>query len=193
MTLAWASTIHEAQGKTFDQLVVCNIGTFRAGQMYTALSRVKTLDCLFILNGFSIKSIKVKAEVLTEKQRLASRKLKVPDSHIAKLPSTFLKVSLLNINSLFPHYHCLQSDNLIQTADLIFLTETWLQKTDHNIYDLSSAYTIYRYDRKPKMIHINPHWGVAIQVHHMFHIRHQFPQNVPEIYSLAILIEHREQ
>jgi ATP-dependent DNA helicase PIF1 len=44
MRLSWAVTIHKAQGKTFDRVVIdIGRGTFSHGQMYVALSRCRTL------------------------------------------------------------------------------------------------------------------------------------------------------
>ncbi|MBI2891624.1 MAG: AAA family ATPase [Nitrospirae bacterium] len=49
MRLAWAVTIHKSQGLTFDRLVVdLTRGTFAHGQLYVALSRVRTLDGLLL-------------------------------------------------------------------------------------------------------------------------------------------------
>jgi len=51
LRLAWACTIHKAQGATLDSALI-DIGevTFEVGQAYVALSRVKSMDSLFIHN-----------------------------------------------------------------------------------------------------------------------------------------------
>lgn len=47
---AWAITIHKSQGQQFDLVGIDMKGIFEVGQGYTALSRVTTLDGLFISN-----------------------------------------------------------------------------------------------------------------------------------------------
>lgn len=63
LILCWAISIHKIQGSTLDEIDV-DIGTsiFEYGQVYVALSRVKTIDGLFI-DSFDPSKIKVHPEV----------------------------------------------------------------------------------------------------------------------------------
>ena len=47
LTLAYALTIHKSQGQTYDRVAVVGSKIFAPGQLYTALSRVKSLDGLY--------------------------------------------------------------------------------------------------------------------------------------------------
>lgn len=62
--LAWAITIHKSQGATLDYAVI-NIGQriFAEGQAYVALSRVRSLDGLY-LTGFQTKSVMTNKKVI---------------------------------------------------------------------------------------------------------------------------------
>ena len=50
LQLAWATTIHKAQGMTFESTYVDlgNNGAFSVGQTYVALSRVRSINDLFL-------------------------------------------------------------------------------------------------------------------------------------------------
>ena len=63
LILAWALTIHKSQGATMDNAEI-DVGTsvFECGQTYVALSRVKTLDGLF-LTSFDVNKIKINRKV----------------------------------------------------------------------------------------------------------------------------------
>ncbi|CAE6533978.1 unnamed protein product [Rhizoctonia solani] len=50
LILAWALTVHKAQGQTLPRVKVDLLGTFAPGQAYVGISRCKTLEGLEVLN-----------------------------------------------------------------------------------------------------------------------------------------------
>ena len=64
LRLAWAITIHKAQGLTFDQLVIDAEDAFAAGQVYVALSRCRTLEGLTLLTPIPTRALTNAREVL---------------------------------------------------------------------------------------------------------------------------------
>ena len=64
LILAWGITIHKAQGLTLDKAII-DIGKdlFEAGQMYVALSRIKSLEGVY-LKEFNINNLKINYKVL---------------------------------------------------------------------------------------------------------------------------------
>ena len=71
--MAWGCTIHKVQGQTLDSVVITMSPKFLSGQAYVALSRVKRLDGLFLLELISNKEkkyFKTNKEVVEEMIRL---------------------------------------------------------------------------------------------------------------------------
>ncbi len=65
LRLAWAITIHKSQGMTFDKMVLdLSHGVFTSGQLYVALSRVKSLDGLYLTAPIRSSFVRENAEVL---------------------------------------------------------------------------------------------------------------------------------
>jgi len=63
LILAWALTIHKSQGATLDTAEIdVGSGIFECGQTYVALSRVKSLDGLY-LTSFDAKRIRINKKV----------------------------------------------------------------------------------------------------------------------------------
>lgn len=69
LKLAWAVTIHKSQGMTLEKAIIDLSNSFVEGQGYVALSRVKTLDGLF-LKGFNAMALAVHNEILNLDQDL---------------------------------------------------------------------------------------------------------------------------
>lgn len=65
LRLAWAMTIHKAQGKTLGSLIVdMGDGAFAHGQTYVALSRGKSLDGLFLKRAITQEDIIVDSAII---------------------------------------------------------------------------------------------------------------------------------
>ena len=63
LILSWALTIHKSQGATLDIAEVdVGSGIFECGKTYVALSRVKSLDGLY-LSSFDVTKIKINTKV----------------------------------------------------------------------------------------------------------------------------------
>ena len=70
LRLAWAVTIHKAQGKTFDKVIIdMDKGAFEHGQTYVALSRCRTLEGIVLRQPLRPQDIRTDERV-TEFYRL---------------------------------------------------------------------------------------------------------------------------
>jgi ATP-dependent DNA helicase PIF1 len=63
LRLAWAMTIHKSQGMSLDAAVMDLSQTFAYGQGYVALSRVRTLEGMYLL-GINPRALQVHPEIL---------------------------------------------------------------------------------------------------------------------------------
>ena len=64
LRLAWAVTIHKSQGKTYERAVIdLGSGAFAPGQTYVALSRLTSLDGLYLSRPLRPSDIRVDPDV----------------------------------------------------------------------------------------------------------------------------------
>ena len=78
LKLHWASTIHKSQGLTLEKVVVHSAYEFTGGLLYTAFSRVRSIDDVQVL-GFNKKHVCKRNHELNELNNL-------PNSNIANCP-----------------------------------------------------------------------------------------------------------
>ena len=98
LILAWALTIHKAQGSTLDIAEVdAGSGIFECGQTYVALSRVKSLEGLY-LSSFDAKRVRINKKVqefyeILEKEDVKKRTNEETNKReIEKLPEAYVEL-----------------------------------------------------------------------------------------------------
>lgn len=70
LKLAWALTIHKAQGKTFDKVIIdMGKGAFEHGQTYVALSRCRTLDGIILKKPLGLRDVMVDERIVEYYER----------------------------------------------------------------------------------------------------------------------------
>ena len=155
-----AKTIHRSQGDTLDQVVVDFSSPRRqAHTHYVALSRVRTLDGLFILNLCDNK-IKISNDVKQEMTVLRSDrkfKLSLPFPH---LHQTF-QVTFLNVRSLHKHIDLVRNDAVLSPCQIIVFCETRIADSDHvDMYRLDNFNVIMYPSHSTNTA--RPHYGLAV-------------------------------
>ena len=65
LRLAWAVTVHKSQGQTYEEVIVdMGAGAFSPGQTYVALSRVRSLEGLYLTRAITLRDVQVDEDVI---------------------------------------------------------------------------------------------------------------------------------
>ena len=133
LRLAFAATAHKVQGQTVKKpnSLVLDLRTVReSAQAYVMLSRVQSLEQLFILESLPADKIYSSKTALDELERLRSISLNKKN-----LSNKFL-VSC-NIRSLKAHFQDISTSPYIENAEVICLQETWLKENFNHVNEFN--------------------------------------------------------
>ncbi|CAF3421607.1 unnamed protein product [Rotaria socialis] len=141
LRLSWAMTIHKAQGITVDQVVISTKDFLGSGMGYTALSRVRTLEGLFLID-LHFDKFYCNENIDRVLSQMKEMKRKQP---IFQQSSNYLNILSHNIEGLKCNFNAFRNHHLTQNADFICLTETWLSyKSLINKFNMSGYHLIHK-------------------------------------------------
>ena len=157
-------TIHKAQGQTKSCVVVDMTSGARPHQHYVALSRVTSLQGLYLLNGLN-GEIKVNRGVVQEMERLRKETSFTLSYKPVNSYSSDLMTVFQNAQSLHLHFPLVASDSTFTDADIICLAETRLKQTDQdNAFSIEGFKPIIRCDQQATTLNVRPAHGLAMYI-----------------------------
>ncbi|WAQ99743.1 PIF1-like protein [Mya arenaria] len=124
---AEAITIHKSQGSTLDKAAVSFKGSIQKHMVYAALSRVRSLEDLCLLDTDAGK-ISVDVAVQQEMKRLRKDKMLQCEQDIGL--GGKITVICHNGRSLHKHIDSYRNDQIINNADILIIQETLATKYD---------------------------------------------------------------
>ena len=136
--LAHAITAHKIQGQSLIHplKVAMDINSvFEPGQAYVMLSRIQSIDQLFIVNQLNPSKLKSSNAALEELRRLETISFNRNPSAWHSDEASIIKIASLNCAGLLPHLKDIRNDEKLLNANMIHLLETSLNK-DSNIEEI---------------------------------------------------------
>lgn len=138
-----AKTIHRSQGDTLDQVVVDFTSSRKDPHThYVGLSRVRTLDGLFILN-LCPEKINISDSVKVQMQQLRSNRSMELSMHFPYMHADQLQIAFLNVRSLHKHIDYVRSDYSLQHCEIQIYCETRVSHKDSaHMYELNGFHNV---------------------------------------------------
>jgi hypothetical protein len=123
--LATARTIHRAQGLSLDRLAFNPQNVSKHGLSYTALSRVRSKEQLYLLHPICSRNFHVEQSVVDEMFRLrADAKYKISIPLLIDCQKNNIVLQSLNTRSLNLHYKDVLADPNLMASHVLCLNET---------------------------------------------------------------------
>lgn len=134
--LAWAITIHKSQGLTFDKAVIDAGGSFAPGQVYVALSRLRSIDGLVLQSRIPPYAISTDARVIEyTDSRMSDREML---THLQEDQHTFIHATLQKAfdwtrltSSLQDHHSAYDHRQIPAKIKAVTLSVAWLERSVH--------------------------------------------------------------
>ena len=175
LTPASGKSVWKAEGATVDRVVVdlsqekriCKIPHIH----YVALSRVKRLKDLYILN-LNEASMALDDDVNVEMHRLRTEAvLELCYVPLYKTDPDKIKIAFNNARSLHKHFRDVEFEPNVLAADAIGFAETRLCRRDENVHYALKRFRLIRLDDAEKESGNRPHHGLALYVKEYFQIQ----------------------
>ena len=119
--------------------------SFNQGQIYVALSRISSMNKMYLIGSYNKAALKVNESAKKEYERLRSEGLFKSQSHVA-VTETSITITLLNTRPLKLHVLDIAMDNRLLDNDILCLTETQCEAgSDTSIIEsaLRKKYTMH--------------------------------------------------
>jgi hypothetical protein len=188
LRLAWACTIHKTQGMTVPAAAVSLSRIFASGMGYVALSRVSTIQGLYIQDFedkrlYCDRTVPLAMSSMT-KLNCDSMPLLQPFASVDSF-----RVAAHNIHSLPAHFPDLQRNIELLNVDILGITETWLSPSHQTKHYMLPGFKLVRLDRADG----TGGGGVAVYIRDHFQIDQLIPGDVANFTGLeAILVRVAE-
>ena len=176
LTPASGKSVWKAEGATVDRVVVDlsqeNGGIRKIPHIhYVALSRVKKLEDLYILN-MNEASMALDDDVNVEMQRLRTEAaLELCYVPLYRIDPGKNKIAFNNARSLHKHFKDVEFEPNVLAADAIGFAETRLCRRDENVHFALKRFRLIRLDDTEKESVNRPHHGLALYVKEYFQIQ----------------------
>ena len=175
LTPASGKSVWKAEGATVDRVVVdlSQEKTIRKIPHihYVALSRVKRLKDLYILN-MNEASMALDDDVNVEMNRLRTEAaLELCYVPLYKTDPGKIKIAFNNARSLHKHFRDVEFEPNVLAADAIGFAETRLCRRDENVHYALKRFRLIRLDDVEKESGNRPHHGLALYVKEYFQIQ----------------------
>ena len=137
---AYATTVHKSQGLTLEFVILDfkrkSKKNVPAGAFYTAVTRVRSLDNLYLRN-FEESHIRTDGRVKEQIEKLKTKPYKFLKRFLNQPCfeniDSELKMTYLNTNGLLPHIEDILADRNLVNSDIIVFSETKMKKSQQEV------------------------------------------------------------